>query len=66
MVDENGTEFRVAILTPGEHFGEIALFSNSARTASVNALKYCTLAVLSYSDFKHMLGSFSNCIEIFK
>lgn len=44
----------------GSSFGELALFSNKPRTASILAIEDCDLAVLKKRDFRKIL-----CIEKF-
>ena len=36
--DEVGAETRLATLTTGDHFGEVAVFQNKRRTATVRAI----------------------------
>ena len=40
--DEQNAEASVALLEPGDMFGEIAVISNCKRTASVRCLNYNT------------------------
>ncbi len=53
----NGQEQEVASLGKGEYFGEIALLSDSPRTATVEAQTDGELLVLSKTDFDQMLLS---------
>ena len=49
---EDGT--RVSTLSDGDFFGEIALFADAPRTATVVALTYCDAYVLSRSSFQYI------------
>ena len=49
--DSHGKEVIVAILGPGEYFGEIALLAGTPRTTDVVALIDCELLCLSGKDF---------------
>jgi CRP-like cAMP-binding protein len=42
----------VARLSPGDHFGELALVSKSARTATVTALTEIRCLEIAFSDFR--------------
>lgn len=48
----------LGILSDGDFFGEIALFSNVPRTASVRSLTYCDLYTLSRNRFDHVVAKF--------
>lgn len=50
---ENMTEIKT--LEVGSSFGELALFSNKMRTASILATEDCFVAVLNKKDFKKIL-----------
>ena len=52
---DSGVEFVLAELGPGQMFGEMALITGKARTASVLALQPTTCAVLERSDFERAL-----------
>lgn len=45
----------VAELTPGDHFGEVALVSGERRNATVTALESCRLAKIMTWDFPKLL-----------
>jgi CRP-like cAMP-binding protein len=48
----------ISILKEGDFFGEIALFKNVTRTASVKAVTYCDLYSLSKARFDYVLEKF--------
>jgi len=45
----------VAVLSDGDHFGEVALLDNTLRTATVRALTHCVYATLQRSDFESLV-----------
>lgn len=49
---------RLGSLTGGDFFGEIALFTGEPRTASVQALTYCDVYVLSKASFRYLSQRF--------
>lgn len=52
----DGTEERLTLLGPGDHFGEIALLGQSTRTATVRSLTHLELVVLRKGDFERLLA----------
>jgi voltage-gated potassium channel len=52
VVSRSGTI--LARLSGGDFFGEIALFTDAPRTATVRALTYCDVYVLSRSAFRYL------------
>jgi CRP/FNR family transcriptional regulator len=54
---EFGQEALVAIMRPGEFFGELALFDRSPRSASATALEDARAALLAGDDFLAYLES---------
>ncbi len=52
MSDDEGREVILAILGPGEYFGEMGLIDDSPRSASVISLEPCELLSLSKRDFR--------------
>jgi CRP/FNR family cyclic AMP-dependent transcriptional regulator len=55
MADGQGREVILAILGPGEFFGEMGLLDDSPRSASVLTLEPCELLGISKKDFKRCL-----------
>lgn len=53
--NQNGDDKRTAYLRQGEFFGELSLFQNSRRVATVEAVSDGTLLALSPAAFKGML-----------
>lgn len=52
---ESGRPKRIAVLSSGDAFGEIALLKNVPRTASVRTLVQTTLLTLSRDDFEKLI-----------
>lgn len=59
-------EKRVSMFKDGDFFGEIALFSNTPRTASVKALEYCDLYSLSKVHFDYVLSKYPKIKDVIK
>lgn len=57
MEDEDGFPIEISRLQEGMKFGDLALLTNSPRTASVTALKNCELFSLDGEEFKDFIGS---------
>lgn len=55
MSDDEGREVILAMLGPGEFFGEMGLLDDSPRSATVVAVEACELLILSKKDFKKCL-----------
>jgi CRP-like cAMP-binding protein len=64
--DERSRTKLVNILRPGQHFGEVALITHGARTATVRARNYTTLAVLHKDDFYNLIETYSHTMQKFK
>lgn len=64
--NEENSEESVAILHPGDMFGEIALISNCKRTASVRCLNYNTCATIDQTKFREMCRHNPDIVEEFK
>jgi CRP-like cAMP-binding protein len=62
VLDDSGEVKVLAVIETGGYFGEMALFSSDGgrRTASVRAVTYCDLFVLSKTDFEELLAKSNN------
>lgn len=49
--DESNKHLKMKVLRQGQLFGEISLIYNCKTTASVIAMKYCTIGKLNKKDF---------------
>lgn len=56
--DAAGEDRRVATLTAGDSFGEIALLNDTLRTASVRCLTPVDVISFARSDFQALVGSY--------
>lgn len=57
LVDESGEEIILNFLHEGDYFGEVSLFDEGFRSASVKAMSETTLAVLKKDDFVGLMAS---------
>src|SRR5258708_20060192 len=55
QVVERGTPLTVAVLTEGNFFGEMALFTGEPRTANVAALEETEVLQIGHAAIKHIL-----------
>ncbi len=55
--EDESREVILKTLGPGEFFGELPMFDNEARSASVATLERCHLQVLSYPAFERAITS---------
>jgi CRP-like cAMP-binding protein len=62
VLRQGGSE-PVARLGAGDFFGEIALFEDEARTASVRAVGYCDLYALSKAAFEQVVARFPDSVR---
>jgi len=53
--DPDGREVELAVLSDGDHFGEIALMKSVARTASIEALSHTSCLSLSRERFNRLV-----------
>jgi CRP-like cAMP-binding protein len=58
MSGESGREVTLAVLRPGDIFGEMALFDGRSRSASVVALDPVTVLALSRDDFFRLIAAY--------
>ena len=56
MSDTEGKEVILAMLGPGEFFGEMGLIDDSPRSATVMAVEPCDLIVITKREFKKILA----------
>ena len=61
---EFGQEALVAIMRPGDHFGELALFDGSPRSASATALEDTKAALLARDDFLTFLETHPGAVRV--
>lgn len=57
LVDEAGEEIILNYLGEGDYFGEVSLFDDGSRSASVRAMADCYFAVLERDDLVEILSS---------
>ena len=55
--DTEGKEVILAVLRPGEFFGEMSLIDDEPRSASVVTLEPCDFIGIRKDGFKHLIGS---------
>ncbi|CDW87072.1 cyclic nucleotide-binding protein [Stylonychia lemnae] len=65
-VQDGHEEIKHRSLLPGDHFGEISMIYGCARTATVKANNYCTLAKLSKEHFEEMIHKTPQLLDKFK
>jgi hypothetical protein len=63
ILDEDDQESVVSTLAEGSYFGEVALLYTERRTATVKALTYCHLFVLSKTDLDELLQLYPEFAE---
>jgi CRP/FNR family cyclic AMP-dependent transcriptional regulator len=67
MSDDEGREVILAILNPGDFFGEMGLLDDEPRSATVVTLEACELLHLSKRDFKSCLeGNFEMALALMR
>jgi len=66
VLDEHKHPHLVKKLGAGAHFGEVALIYNTNRTATVRALNYANIAVLSKEDFTMVCHKFPKAVSLFR
>ncbi len=55
--DEHGKEVTLNIQEPGDYFGEVSLFDDGKRSASIMTLEKCQFALLEKQEFIKCMGS---------
>jgi CRP/FNR family transcriptional regulator, cyclic AMP receptor protein len=67
MSDSDGKEVILAILGPGEFFGEMGLIDDEPRSASVVTLEPCELLSIAKRDFRRYLAeNFEMCMAVMR
>lgn len=56
--DRNAKEYILSIITPGEYFGEIAMFGNKKRASHVITMDRCELLVIYKDDFMALIDQY--------
>jgi len=65
--DSEGKEVILAILGPGEFFGEMSLIDDAPRSASVITIEPCDFIAVNKESFKAMLASSTDmCLAIMR
>jgi CRP/FNR family transcriptional regulator, cyclic AMP receptor protein len=65
--DSEGKEVILAVLGPGEFFGEMSLIDDAPRSASVITLESCDFMAINKESFKAMISqSTEMCLQIMK
>lgn len=64
LPSEDGLEIALAILTPGEFFGELSLLDGEPRSASAVAIEPTTTAALHREDFLDFLKTYPNAAMV--
>jgi voltage-gated potassium channel len=54
---------RLAVLKDGDFFGEIAIFANKPRTATVKSLTYCDLYSLNKNAFDYVVSKYEDILS---
>ncbi|MBU2493536.1 MAG: cyclic nucleotide-binding domain-containing protein [Bacteroidetes bacterium] len=54
---------QLAVLKDGDFFGEIAIFANKPRTATVRSLTYCDLYSLNKSTFDYVISKYKEILS---
>lgn len=62
-IERAGKKMELAVLEPGQIVGEMALITDEARSASVEALEDTTLIRISRAEFEERLGNSDRAIQ---
>jgi voltage-gated potassium channel len=65
ILSEDGDE-TFGTLEGGEYFGDLSLILKEKRTASVKALTYCEVFVLTKKEFNHIKSEYPEFREVLK
>lgn len=57
LISEQGREFTIAFLSPGELFGELALGDEGRRTSAAMAMEETQVSIIGRSDFESFLAN---------
>jgi len=67
IIQKSGEEQPLATLGPGDYFGEIALLTDTPRSASVSCVEACTLLALDKDSFRGVMSlDFAVTVEMEK
>lgn len=64
--DEDGKEVILAMLGPGEYFGEMALLDNEPRSASIITRTACELLMIPKDDFMKIFSLYPAALSLLK
>lgn len=64
-VDKDGNEKKLAVLTQGQYFGEMALLSKKHRTANIRCREDCNFLGIRKGDFNILIANFTDLREDF-
>ena len=64
LSDEEGREFVLNSLSPGDYFGEYALLDDEQRTASVMTTDKSSFLIIHKEDFQHLRNDYVDMSEI--
>jgi hypothetical protein len=66
ILSEEGREEEFGTLEAGDYFGELTLILGERRTASVKAVSYCELFILSRKDFERIKDEYPEFRDVLK
>lgn len=64
LIDEHGEEITLNVLSEGEYFGEVSLFDNGDRSASVLSLKSSYFGVLKREDVLSLIARHPEMLRV--
>ena len=65
IISEDGNE-NYGTLEDGDYFGDLSLILKERRTASVRALTYCEIFILTQKEFNHIKAEYPELREVLK